>query len=124
MLRPCSGTINPTNPISRRTRRTRNPPSEVTAHWRSSPDSNDLFLPFLSSFYIFLASFLYLFGVVFTQKGVFKVRGVRISMDGKGRWLDNVYVERLWRSPEQEEVYRLACKTVGEPGKSIANYLR
>ena len=27
-------------------------------------------------------------------------------MDGKGRWLDNVYVERLWRSPEQEEVYR------------------
>ena len=44
-------------------------------------------------------------------------------MDGKGRWLDNVYVERLWRSPEQEEVYRLACETVGEPRKSIADYL-
>ena len=27
-------------------------------------------------------------------------------MDGKGRWLDNVYVERLWRSLKQEEVYR------------------
>ncbi len=34
----------------------------------------------------------------FTQK--LKAAGIRISMDGKGRWLDNVFVERLWRSPE------------------------
>ena len=39
--------------------------------------------------------------------------GVRISMDGKGRWLDNVYVERLWRSLKQEEVYRRAYETGG-----------
>src|SRR5882672_4188860 len=31
--------------------------------------------------------------------------GVRISMDGRGRWLDNVFVERLWRSLKYEEVH-------------------
>jgi len=31
--------------------------------------------------------------------------GVKISMDGKGRWVDNVFVERLWRSVKYEEVY-------------------
>lgn len=31
--------------------------------------------------------------------------GVRISMDGKGRWVDNVFIERLWRSLKYEEVY-------------------
>ena len=46
---------------------------------------NDPFLPFLSSFYTFSVSFLYLFCIVFTQKGIFKVRGVGISMAGKGR---------------------------------------
>ena len=45
-------------------------------------------------------------------------------MDGKGRWLDNVYVERLWRSLKQEEVYRRAYETVAEAGKGIADYLR
>ena len=47
-----------------------------------------------------------------------------ISMDGKGRWLDNVYVERLWRSLKQEEVYRRAYETVSEAGKGTADYLR
>ena len=45
-------------------------------------------------------------------------------MDGKGRWLDNVYVERLWCSLKQEEVYRRAYETVGEAKKAIAEYLR
>jgi len=31
--------------------------------------------------------------------------GVAISMDGKGRWIDNVFIERLWRSVKYEEVY-------------------
>jgi putative transposase len=31
---------------------------------------------------------------------------VRISMDGRGRWVDNVFIERLWRSVKYEEVYR------------------
>ena len=39
----------------------------------------------------------------FTQK--LKAAGIRISMDGKGRWLDNVFVERLWRSLKYECVY-------------------
>jgi len=39
----------------------------------------------------------------FTQKR--KTAGIRISMDGKGRWLDNVFVERLWRSLKYECVY-------------------
>ena len=34
-----------------------------------------------------------------------KKRSDQISMDGKGRWLDNVFVERLWRSVKYEEVY-------------------
>ena len=36
--------------------------------------------------------------------GVLKAAGIRISMDGKGRWVDNVFVERLWRSLKYEEV--------------------
>ena len=51
-------------------------------------------------------------------------RGVHISMDGKGRWPGNAYVERLWRSLKQEEVYRHAYETVGEARKGIADYLR
>ena len=40
---------------------------------------------------------------VFT--GVLKSHGIDISMDGKGRWVDNVLVERLWRSVKYEDVY-------------------
>jgi putative transposase len=37
--------------------------------------------------------------------GVLRDAGVTISMDGKGRWMDNVFIERLWRSVKYEEVY-------------------
>ena len=40
---------------------------------------------------------------VFT--GVLSAHGIKISMDGKGRWMDNVFIERLWRSVKYEEVY-------------------
>ena len=66
-------------------------------------------------------------GAQFTSEAfttALKAHGVRISMDGKGRWLDNVYVERLWRSLKQEEVYRRAYDTVAEARKGIADYLR
>jgi putative transposase len=43
-----------------------------------------------------------------------KDAGVAISMDGKGRWVDNVFVERLWRSVKYEEVYLHAYETAGE----------
>jgi putative transposase len=37
--------------------------------------------------------------------GTLEAAGIRISMDGRGRWMDNVFIERLWRSLKHEEVY-------------------
>lgn len=64
-------------------------------------------------------------GAQFTSEaftGELKKHGVKISMDGKGRWMDNVYVERLWRSLKYEEVYLHAYQNPGEAAKGIANY--
>ena len=55
---------------------------------------------------------------------VLKVHNVDISMDGKGRWMDNVFVERLWRSLKYEEVYLKAYDSVTDARRSIASYLR
>lgn len=49
--------------------------------------------------------------------------GIAISMDGKGSWRDNVFVERLWRSVKYEEVYLRAYDTVGQARASIGRYL-
>ena len=59
--------------------------------------------------------------VAFT--GVLLKHGVSISMDGKGSWRDNVFVERLWRSVKYEEVYLKAYESVGEARGSIGRYL-
>ncbi|BDV35753.1 hypothetical protein SS37A_32820 [Methylocystis iwaonis] len=48
---------------------------------------------------------------------------VAISMDGKGAWRDNVFVERLWRSVKYEEVYLHAYDSVSEARASIGRYL-
>ena len=53
---------------------------------------------------------------------VLKAHAVNISMDGKGRWRDNVFVERLWRSVKYEEVYLKAYSTITEARASLANY--
>jgi len=50
-------------------------------------------------------------------------RGVRISMDGKGRYLDNIFIERLWRSLKYEEVFIKAYASVGEARGGIRNWL-
>jgi len=55
--------------------------------------------------------------------GRLKEEGIRISMDGKGRWRDNVFVERVWKSIKYEEVYLHAYGTVHEARTSIARYL-
>lgn len=55
--------------------------------------------------------------------GVLLKAGIAISMDGKGSWCDNVFVERLWRSLKYEEVYLRAYDTVGEARASIGRYL-
>jgi len=54
---------------------------------------------------------------------VLKDNDIAISMDGKGAWRDNVFVERLWRSVKYEEVYLRAYDRVGEARQSIGRYL-
>jgi len=54
---------------------------------------------------------------------VLKKRGIRISMDGKGAWRDNVFVERLWRSVKYEEVYLKAYDSVSAARAGLARYL-
>ena len=60
-------------------------------------------------------------GAAFT--GVLAANGITISMDGKGAWRDNVFVERLWRSVKYEEVYLKAYDSVSEARASIGRYL-
>ena len=55
--------------------------------------------------------------------GVLVSNGITISMDGKGAWRDNVFVERLWRSVKYEEVYLRAYDSVSEARGSIGRYL-
>ena len=56
----------------------------------------------------------------FTQ--VLQDRGVRISMDGKGRYQDNIFVERLWRTVKYEEVYLKAYASVLEAQRRLEGY--
>lgn len=57
----------------------------------------------------------------FTQ--VLKENNIKISMDGKGRWVDNVFVERLWKSVKYEHVYLHAYETVAEARAKLGGYL-
>nr|WP_086974022.1 MULTISPECIES: IS3 family transposase [Caballeronia] len=50
-------------------------------------------------------------------------RSVLLSMDGKGAWRDNVFVERVWRSVKYEEVYLKAYDSISHARRSIGNYL-
>jgi putative transposase len=49
-------------------------------------------------------------------------QGVKISMDGKGRWMDNVFIERLWRSVKYEEVYLKAYGSMAEARQGLRTY--
>jgi putative transposase len=53
---------------------------------------------------------------------VLKDHGIDISMDGKGRWVDNVFVERLWRSVKYEDVYLRAYETPTELRNGLKRY--
>ncbi len=55
---------------------------------------------------------------------VLKDHGVAISMDGKGRWVDNVFVERLWRSVKYEDVYLRAYETPAELRMGLTRYFQ
>jgi len=55
--------------------------------------------------------------------GLLLKHGIAISMDGRGAWRDNVFVERLWRSVKYEEVYLRAYDSVAEARASIGRYM-
>ena len=54
--------------------------------------------------------------------GLIQSNGIAVSMDGRGAWRDNVFVERLWRSVKYEEVYLRAYDSVGEARASLSRY--
>jgi Integrase core domain len=65
-------------------------------------------------------------GVQFTSEaftGVLASSGIRISMDGKGRYLDNIFIERLWRSLKYEDVYIKAYASVPDARRAIGGWL-
>ena len=55
--------------------------------------------------------------------GLLQAQAIAISMDGRGAWRDNVFVERLWRSVKYEEVYLRAYDSVGDARASLGRYL-
>jgi len=59
--------------------------------------------------------------VAFTDR--LKQEGIKISMDGKGRWADNVFVERFWRSLKYEEIYLHAYDSVSTARSGIGRYV-
>ena len=66
-------------------------------------------------------------GAQFTSEaftGTLKDHDIAISMDGKGRWVDNVFVERLWRSVKYEDVYLHAYETPAELHNGLARYFQ
>jgi len=65
-------------------------------------------------------------GSQFTSKNFISAltdRKIKISMDGKGRALDNVFIERFWRSLKQEKIYMIILNTVKEAKNAITNYI-
>lgn len=65
-------------------------------------------------------------GCQFTSQeftGLLQTHGIQISMDGTGRWRDNVFVERLWRSLKYEEVYLHAYETVRDAHQGVGHSL-
>jgi putative transposase len=58
-----------------------------------------------------------------TFTGLLLENKIAISMDGRGSWRDNVFVERLWRSVKYEEVYLRAYDSVGDARASLGRYL-
>lgn len=52
--------------------------------------------------------------------GILKDHNIRVSMDGRGRWMDNVFIERLWKSVKYEDVYLKAYGSIAEVRKGLA----
>ncbi len=56
--------------------------------------------------------------------GLIQGHGIQASMDGKGRWVDNVFIERLWKSVKYEEVYLRAYDTVSQAREGLQRYFK
>lgn len=64
-------------------------------------------------------------GTQFTDErytAILKLRDVEISMDGRGRCMDNIFTERLWRSVKYEDVYLKSYQTIHEAREGLSNY--
>jgi len=56
--------------------------------------------------------------------GILNANGIKISMDGRGRWMDNVFVERLWRSVKYEDVYLKAYDSIPATREGLKAYFK
>lgn len=66
-------------------------------------------------------------GVQFTSRkyiNILKEKGINISMDGRGRCMDNIFTERFWRTLKYEEVYLKSYDSIKEVKESIKNYIK
>src|SRR5680860_1439024 len=54
--------------------------------------------------------------------GILATHNIRISMDGRGRWMDNVFIERLWKSAKYEEVYLIGYESIPEARRELTAY--
>ena len=54
--------------------------------------------------------------------GVLNKRGIKISMDGAGRWRDNIFIERLWKTVKYEEIYLKAYESISHARKELRKY--
>jgi len=54
--------------------------------------------------------------------GILRSYGIKISMDGRGRWMDNVFIERLWKSVKYEDVYLKAYGSISEARLGLREY--
>ena len=61
-------------------------------------------------------------GIRYRFTGLLRSQGIAISMDGKGSWKDNVFVERLWKSVKYEEVYLRAYDSVPDARAGLGRY--
>jgi len=59
-----------------------------------------------------------------TFTNILSSNDIAISMDGKGRWMDNVFIERLWKSVKYEDIYLKSYSSMAEVRNGLASYFK
>lgn len=54
--------------------------------------------------------------------GILAANGIRISMDGRGRWMDNIFIERLWKTVKYQEVFLKAYESISHAKKELSKF--